>query len=666
MDTFLLLARLVLAAIFLVAGVAKLADRGGSQKALEGFGLPRRIAGPGSILLPIAEIVVGVLLLPRATAPYAAIGALVLLVGFIAGIGYNLARGRRPDCHCFGQIHSEPAGWSTLIRNGVLAGVAVFLLAGGWNDPGHSLVSWIENLSAAETVIGVLAVIALAAVIVEGWLLVHLLSQNGRVLLRLDTIETTLTDGSPAGVAAAQPAAPAAPRVGLAEGSPAPGFRLEGLHGETMTLDALRAPGKPVMLIFSDPNCGPCNALLPDLGKWQRDHAGKLTIALISRGTAEANKSKAAEHGLAHVLLQQDREVAKSYEANGTPSAVLVRPDATIGSPLAGGAEAIRGLVSKVTGTFSLAAIPAAAPNRPTANGAPKPAPAQAAAPSAIGKPAPPISLPDLDDKTVTLDQFKGKPTLLVFWNPGCGFCRRMTDDLKAWEANPPKNAPQLLLVSTGTPEANRDMGLSSPTVLDQGFATGRAYGASGTPSAVLVDKDGKIASEVVVGAPGVLALANGQDPKQANNGAPAPAAPKVLAKGETAPAVKLPDLEGKIVDLSAAKAQKRMLLFWNPGCGFCRRMVDDLKAWEANRPKGAPELVIVSTGTVEANKEMGLTSTILLDQGFSTGRAFGAGGTPSAVLIDAKGKIASEVAVGAPAVLALAGVQQDQPQPTA
>jgi hypothetical protein len=52
----------------------------------------------------------------------------------------------------------------------------------------------------------------------------------------------------------------------------------------------------------------------------------------------------------------------------------------------------------------------------------------------------------------------------------------------------------------------------------------------------------------------------------------------------------------------------------------------------------------------------MKLSSPVLLDQNFATGRAFGASGTPSAVLVDAEGRIASEVAVGAPAVLGLAG----------
>ena len=100
-------------------------------------------------------------------------------------------------------------------------------------------------------------------------------------------------------------------------------------------------------------------------------------------------------------------------------------------------------------------------------------------------------------------------------------------------------------------------------------------------------------------------------------------------------------------------------MLFWNTGCGFCQQMLPDLKAWEEVSPGGAPRLLVVPTGTEEANRQMDLTSTVVLDQQFAAGRAFGASGTPSAVLVDAEGRIASEVAVGAPAVLRLAGASQ-------
>jgi protein-disulfide isomerase len=117
-----------------------------------------------------------------------------------------------------------------------------------------------------------------------------------------------------------------------------------------------------------------------------------------------------------------------------------------------------------------------------------------------------------------------------------------------------------------------------------------------------------------------------------------------------------LPDLEGHQFDLESMRGQETALIFWNPGCGFCSRMLDDIKAWESSKPESAPALVFVSTGAVDANQRQGLTSPVLLDQGFKAGRSFGASGTPSAVLVDADGKIASQVAVGAPGVFGLLG----------
>jgi hypothetical protein len=67
----------------------------------------------------------------------------------------------------------------------------------------------------------------------------------------------------------------------------------------------------------------------------------------------------------------------------------------------------------------------------------------------------------------------------------------------------------------------------------------------------------------------------------------------------------------------------------------------------------------VVSAGTVAENLAMGLRSTVVLDQNFSVGSAFGASGTPSAVLVDSDGSVASELAVGAPAVLELARAGQ-------
>src|SRR5215212_5398116 len=106
MDVVLLIARLLLAAVFLVAGVAKLLDLRGSRAAMSGFGVPERLAGPLGLILPLVEIGVAILLLPVSTARWGALASLVLLGAFVAAISYNMKNGRTPDCHFFGQLHS--------------------------------------------------------------------------------------------------------------------------------------------------------------------------------------------------------------------------------------------------------------------------------------------------------------------------------------------------------------------------------------------------------------------------------------------------------------------------------------------------------------------------------------------------------------------------------
>ncbi len=502
MALVLLLARLLLALVFLVAGLAKLADLPGSQQAMRDFGLPNALAAPFGILLPLAELVVAIALLIPVVAWWGALGALVLLLLFVGGISYNLARGRQPDCHCFGQLYSAPAGKSTLIRNLVLAAIAAVVVGFGLSTVQLSPLVWWGALTIAQRIELVGGVILLALLVLEGWVLLQSLRQHGRLLLRLEAMEERLAEAGltlPSNTAAGSNLG----NAGLPVGTQAPTFGLAGLRGETLTLEALRASDKPVLLLFSDPGCGPCTALLPEVGRWQRDYSRKLNLAVISRGTPEANLAKSSEHGITQVLLQKDREVSQSYQAYGTPSAVLVQPDGTIGSPVAQGADAIRSLVAGAAGLPVLRSLPIAAQGN--GGGASRP---QAPVGPKIGEPAPQFSLPDLSGKQVSLADFKGSKTLVLFWRPSCGFCQRMLEDLKAWEARPPKDAPKLLVVSTDSVEDNKAMGLQAPVLLDQGMSAGKQFGAGGTPMAMLIDAEGRIASELAAGAPAVLQLA--------------------------------------------------------------------------------------------------------------------------------------------------------------
>jgi thiol-disulfide isomerase/thioredoxin/uncharacterized membrane protein YphA (DoxX/SURF4 family) len=494
MDAAVLVARLLLAAVFVVAGIAKLADRKGSRRAITDFGVPDALAAPLGVFLPLAELAVATALVLTSTALWGAVAALALLLLFVAGIGVNLARGRRPDCHCFGQIHSAPAGWKTLARNGVLAVIAALLVWRGFEgDVGPSVIGWIGSLTTAAMLVLTGGMVVLALLTAQWVFLLGLLRQNGRLLARLEAVEERL---AASGLAPSENEAPSA--AGLPVGVPAPTFSLEHLHGEEIALDHLRARGKPVMLVFTDPSCGPCVELLPELGRWQHEYGEKLTIVLVGRGSAEENSGEVTEHGVENVLLQEDWEVADAYEVEATPSAVVVSPEGTIGSPVAQGPDEIEELVARAVGAR------AQLPLLPHAIGHNAQAEDELEAPK-VGEPAPELRLPNLAGNEVSLDDFRGEETLVLFWSPDCGFCQEILPDLKEWEAAPPEGAPRLLVVSDGTVEDNEATGLRSPIVLDHNYAVSDAFGVDGTPSAVLVDADGNVASERVDGALAVL-----------------------------------------------------------------------------------------------------------------------------------------------------------------
>jgi peroxiredoxin/uncharacterized membrane protein YphA (DoxX/SURF4 family) len=492
-SAILLVARLLLALVFVVAGLAKLFDIAGSRRAVGEFGVPERLAAPLGTVLPFVELGAGLALVPTVTARIGALVALALLSSFVVAISVALARGHKPECHCFGHVHSAPAGWPTLLRNIMLIALTACVLAVGWSNPGASATGWIASLDATQA-IGLLAGVGIAgAVCFLAWFSLQLLYQNGRLLARIEAVEGRL------GVPAATPSTEVRAANGLPVGSPAPGFSVGDLEGEARSLESILSPRRPVLLVFSDPGCGPCTALLPEIGVWQRERVSELTIVLVSRGDATQNQAKAAAFGLSNVLLQEAREIAELYQAHGTPSAVLVDGNGRIASPLAGGADAIRGLLAQAVGRTEVLRVEKVAGNG-AANGR-RPA-------HALGDPAPDFTLADLDGQQVSRSDFHGRNgVLLLFWNPRCGFCQRMLERLKAFEAKPPDGAPELLIVSTGPVEENRAQGLRSTVLLDENFRVGAAFGATGTPTGLLIDAEGRVTSSVAGGADQVMAL---------------------------------------------------------------------------------------------------------------------------------------------------------------
>ena len=467
-----LVAGLAVAAVFAAAGLGKLTDRAGTRKAVEEFGAPDFLAKPLALLLPAAELAVAATLLFASTRLVGAAGALALLAVFSTAIGVSLARGQAPDCHCFGQLHSAPASWKTLVRNAFLAGLALVAFA----ERGPGAFGWIGSLEP----VGILALATGVAAGGGGLAFVTLMRSYGRVLLRLDTVETALRE---AGLEFPDDEQ-SLPELGIDPGSPAPAFTAEAADGAPVSLDDLLEPGLPLVLLFTSPSCGPCRALLPAISAWQAEHRERLTLAVLSSGDRATLRAEADEHGLELALADDDLTVHDAFQANGTPSAVLVSADGHIASYVASGSDEIEDLVERAL----------ALGDESEQEGL------------SIGSMTPELGLHDLEDMRVSFAD-SDRETLVLFWNPGCGFCRSMLDDLHAWERNADASL-RLLVVSSGDAADSRADGFRSTVALDPGYTAGEAFGAGGTPMAVVVDHEGRVASGLVAGGAAIMALA--------------------------------------------------------------------------------------------------------------------------------------------------------------
>lgn len=345
-DLLVAVAALTLGEVLLAAGVSKLADPAGSHQAMADFGVPSRFAPVLGTLVPVLEVGSAGVLLSGAGARFAGPVAVALLLIFSTAIAVNVARGRHPDCHCFGQLHSAPAGLRTLVRNGFLLLVAGVVTWRAWS--GDAPLDWGE-LGAGTLALALAFSAFLTLIVVRGDLVVRLARRNEFGRRRLDALESALYRYR---------VARARRQEGLEVGTPAPGFSLPSLRGETVTLDDLLRNARPVLLLFADPTCVVCGELLPEAAAWHERHGAEVTLAVITRGSPGESAAKVEGHPPERVLFQAAHEVDGAYRLDGTPTAVLLSPGGSIASTPAAGADEIRALVSSVA-TSSSAAVTA-------------------------------------------------------------------------------------------------------------------------------------------------------------------------------------------------------------------------------------------------------------------------------------------------------------------
>jgi peroxiredoxin len=134
------------------------------------------------------------------------------------------------------------------------------------------------------------------------------------------------------------------------------------------------------------------------------------------------------------------------------------------------------------------------------------------------------------------------------------------------------------------------------------------------------------------------------------------------LPVGSEAPDFALPDLEGAEHTLQSYLGQPFVLTFFSMDCGYCKQMSPSLGKLGK---KGHP-MVLLSHGSVDAHKELARSDNwrcdVVVEEAWDVAGAYEAIGTPSGYLIDSEGRIASELALGGDAVLALVDAEPIEP----
>lgn len=320
-----------------------------------------------------------------------------------------------------------------------------------------------------------------------------------------------------------------------------------------------------------------------------------------------------------------------------------------------------RQLMQVMTGAGASARAPHAVPSLP------------------VGSEAPDFELPDLLGTNRRLSDYKGRRVLLVFFSPHCGHCVQMAPDLAAL----PLGDPLPIVVSSGSVEDNKrfveEHHIIGPVLLQQGNEVGGGYQSSGTPMGYLIDAEGKIASPLAAGAQAILALTTQASPSGNGKGSaqhkPLPGARSLsesrilrtgLPTGTPAPDFTLSRVDGGSLSLTEYRGRRVLLVLSSADCGPCNMLAPKLEA--AYRESHDPAIVMVSRGGLEENRrkvaEYGLTFPVAVQQQWEVSRTYGMFGTPAAFLVDERGTVASDVAQGVEAILALHGRAQNlQPE---
>jgi len=299
---------------------------------------------------------------------------------------------------------------------------------------------------------------------------------------------------------------------------------------------------------------------------------------------------------------------------------------------------------------------------------------------SLIGKPAPAFSLKTIEDKPLNNASILGTVTVLDFFAPNCGFCKKQIPRLEKIRAEYVAKGVRFVNISQkmGSRSYSKDdvvdvlkgLGFHGELALNHDNSVGRMFKASGFPTMVILDKKGRVAATNVGNLADLEARVKGQldalladkpIPTQfSNKPSPRAAAPKKPANnrrvdansliGKPAPIFSIKTIDGRPVSNSALSvAPVTVLDFFAVNCGFCKKQIPRLeKVRKEFASQGVRFVNVQETMRKEYSqeeavakmKDLGWGGELARDPQNVLGPQFGATGFPTMVLLGRTGKV--------------------------
>jgi len=128
LGAVVLVVRVVLGAIFVVAGASKVGHAAEFAQQIAAFRLlPQPVIAPMALVLPFLEIMLGGYLVIGLFTRAAAWVAALLLLMFDGAIASAVVRGMTLNCGCFGTHDTTVTTWTEVARDAVFVLLAVFV-----------------------------------------------------------------------------------------------------------------------------------------------------------------------------------------------------------------------------------------------------------------------------------------------------------------------------------------------------------------------------------------------------------------------------------------------------------------------------------------------------------------------------------------------------------